>query len=357
MKFVFHLFVLTFITFATPTFANQERFNEAVELWLDGDDATSLPMMSKLAHEGFEPAMLFLGRIQQEYRNWSPWITNLAEVDRSEILTFDGQNWLTQVSADRELSEALMMLDFSNRSVFAKRSDVDDETLMQAVSTLISNDEALLTNGMLVEMAMNRKRELETIAELDLPIILRYITWYARTAIAKSGEEYVPIIIETRAAFEESDLQAYYYYKQILGPKFLDYFSENQLQAARFTVTGAILLDLADPDLQQQFGAFGNQLLKNNVVSPLIKYCEQTCQADDVKMCVTLLFTGVGGYGSYISISSPLQSLISAEHYRQSPRHIIDVLAGISPPIIESFRNLDLAQCNRDLLEQMDEYQ
>ena len=65
---------------------------EAVELWLDDNDAESLPLLAELAQEGNVAARLMLSRIEATDRSHSEFVRELSRHQRLELFRAPGES-------------------------------------------------------------------------------------------------------------------------------------------------------------------------------------------------------------------------------------------------------------------------
>jgi hypothetical protein len=92
-----------------PEGADDPAFQEAVEIWLSDDDATSLPMFAMLARDGNVAAQILLGQIESERHLLSPWVATLSLEERREIFIGpggrSGRHWLWVAAERSDLAE------------------------------------------------------------------------------------------------------------------------------------------------------------------------------------------------------------------------------------------------------------
>lgn len=360
IKFVFHLFVLTFFAFVSPAFANQERFDEAVELWLGGDDAMSLPMMSELANEGFEPAMLFLGRIQNWPAHWSPWLTSLSDEDRVELLTADGKNWLTKVVDDAEF--ALGLLSIFNGAEIPGMSQ--NETLEQFIPMALGFIERGEYANAYMPFAWGQiyweptPEELQKALAQQLPDYLLPLQWSLMDEFPTSALHRSRTTRTIRNALLNNNLSALSYYGPPNGSperraEFNNIATEAQKAFSKFTWDGIDFThDTPEPTLQY-LGRFSEILQRDKQTAQLVNYCERKCPTE-VTLCTGLLFMTTGAHLSSVMSHSPLQSIIPDTEYFISPRFEMDMFARSSQREIDFAANdFELGVCTSAILDEM----
>lgn len=237
MKFVFHLFVLTFITFATPTFADQERFDKALELWLDAENETAYPLLSELAYEGYEPAMLFLGGLYvQQSNNGFTYLRVIPEEYSEFIISSNGgENWLDHVVEDSEFAQAISKwhVDRISDRDFAEtlvNLSIKSDAAMQRGLILAEHGEFAHTANIFFNAVQHwRPSEDEAMAFLaqDFSDYIKPVQWFIGSGMAHRRP--MQPIIQTLVASEiaarlfERKLNALYFYDQYLHTVDRDY--------------------------------------------------------------------------------------------------------------------------------------
>ena len=85
------VFIILYLTAPSWLFANtisgqnSTVFQHAVKIWLDDNDADSLPVLKNLAVEGNRAAQLFLGRIEITDRAPSKFVQSLSRDERLSL--------------------------------------------------------------------------------------------------------------------------------------------------------------------------------------------------------------------------------------------------------------------------------
>lgn len=120
----------------SPEGASDPAFQEAVDIWLSDDDATSLPMLAGLAHDGNVAAQILLGQIESEQRLLSPWVATLDWREREAIFTGPagkfGRSWLSIAAERSDLARI-----FRTAMDFGKMASVVPELLALGESRTI----------------------------------------------------------------------------------------------------------------------------------------------------------------------------------------------------------------------------
>ena len=113
MKQFLIAFFLAVLPLAAP--AQDARFDQAVALWLDGNDRESLPILSELANSDHTLARLLLARIETTDRGLSPYRIKLGPNAARALFRQDAgyggfaKSWLTiEAAAGNETAIALL---------------------------------------------------------------------------------------------------------------------------------------------------------------------------------------------------------------------------------------------------------
>lgn len=115
--FVIAFVALVFCVAGAPA-AQAASLEEAVELWLQGDDEQSLPMLAELAEDGHTDARLLLARIETADLGPSPFRQSLSPEDsrklfRQSDFNIFGRSWLAvEAKAGNERAQALLRSNF-----------------------------------------------------------------------------------------------------------------------------------------------------------------------------------------------------------------------------------------------------
>jgi hypothetical protein len=84
-------------------------FSKAVELWLQDDEQTAVPMLASLAGNGNAAAKILLTLIDKTPEYWGPWVASLPRDERIALFRIpgglSGKNWMSTI-ADVPLAKA-----------------------------------------------------------------------------------------------------------------------------------------------------------------------------------------------------------------------------------------------------------
>ncbi|WP_338551163.1 hypothetical protein [Roseovarius phycicola] len=274
----------------------QTSFNEAVEIWLQGNDRDSLPALAVLAQAGDRNARILLARIETFDRGPSPFRFSLSGAERRALFRqvpqneIFGKSWL-KVEAERGNKLAARFLQ--------SRHPTPDLELIQ---DLWDAGEGQAT---------------------DYPtrVVALYGSPQQKRALLESGR-----ILEELAPF--------------LGYLSGDPEPRGDGLAALRLITGKDQSDI-NPDNQDAFAmagflalgfGFGNASLDNAYRSdvenwvleslstrPIANLCNEAC-AQEKGACAFAFFALSGGYFEVIRVDTPYQSLISQQQFLDSPR-------------------------------------
>ena len=300
-----------------PVGYDAPAFTEAVEAWLDADDAASLPEFARLAREGNLAAQILLGRIDQERRALSPWLASMSAKERKALLRAPGgkfpKSWLRVASETSRLAAALQASRFQEN---------DKQTLPELI-------------------ALGEIRAARFVADR----LFNHGHWefLIETIPGSTRDPYLTNTALTSAFYVQSN-EAARLRKQamsivtggslLLGENQAD-LVERLLAIGRLTVKdeahhigigwifwGHAKLHTMEQDVSDNMV---NQLVSQPEAGPIVVLCDQACP-DSGTACIKL-----GNYlarGVYMlrKIGSPVESLLSTPRYRKSRRAQEDLL-------------------------------
>jgi hypothetical protein len=276
----------------------QDRLDQAISLWLDGNDAESLPMLAEEAKGGNPTARLLLARIETHDLGLSPFRLNLGKEASRELfrapapLRNFAPSWLTiEAEGGSQLAKALL----------AAKSTTPDLLLIRELQALGEAQAADHPTRILALYGTDDQRaQLATDPALldDLRPYLNYLS----TEPEPRGDgiaalrHIVPDLAETiDATNPDSNGMAGLL---ALGHPFGDLSSENQWRAA---VSNWVL---SDPSLQ-----------------PVADLCRAGCETPETQSdCAFALLAFQGGYYEAIRVDSPLETAIPQQRFLESPR-------------------------------------
>lgn len=287
--------------------AVREQFINALNAWLDNDDAVAIPILSRLATEGHVPAQIFLARIAN--RVASEFVEGLSREDRNRVLRapggLSGKSWISVAAkAGNPLAQAFEASTLPPYGIDELRGLLDHAETAEATGFLLRST------------ASGRMDGIEDLLEDDrLPKAAAYTIWLS--------------IIQNETLKSEQK-------------KKVDQFLLNGGIGAVIVATELISryggqLPGHLENLSQRLSANTSTLLEpmtekvidlRNEPTPalgsLTAYCNTFCQ-DEVPRCLYDALVLVGGYDELWKLMSPVESYLSTPTYIRSKRVISDV--------------------------------
>jgi len=273
---VFMLAVFLFIRVAMPTHAapidgqDDPAFQAAVTLWLQDDEAASLPQLSVLAAGGNMAAQVLIGLIDKTTALQGPWLALLSKPDRIALLRakggLSGTSWLRKADGAVAAQTMLAVLD----------GDTDIRTALKL---------AMLGEPGLARIALTaiEARQVTGFAAFAsdprFPDAMRYLIW----------REW------QKAADQPKTLQAA-----------LDGLPRGDAQAE------LIFGPVARADLE-------HWLDSTDLAAPLRALCQARCPGAPPR-CMHAGLQAIGGYRRLVTLGSPMAALISEARFAASPR-------------------------------------
>jgi len=276
--------------------AAQTSFNEAVELWLEGNDRDSLPALAVLAQAGDRNARILLARIETFDRGPSPFRFSLSGAERRALFRqvppneIFGKSWL-KVEADRGNTLAANFLK-------SRHPEPD----LELVTELWDAGEAQAT---------------------DYPtrVIALYGTAEQKQALLQSDRilgDLTPFIAYLSGEPEPrgDGLAAL----RLITGKENDEINPDNPDA--FGMAGFLALGFGFGDMSADNSyrsAVEDWLLQTRSTIPISQLCAERCP-NDQRACAFAFLALSGGYFEVIRLDAPFQSLISQVQFLESPR-------------------------------------
>jgi hypothetical protein len=321
--------LLTAVLLAAPCVTIADPFDEAVEAWLQLDDATALPALSALAKGGHEDAMLLLGMIDQAWPR-SDWLQGLDRATAKDIMRapggLSGKNWLTQVRGQKDVAEAL------------RYTGPDDDFAAKATTLLKADEWAGAISHLLTAFNQDTSSLVAISEATSFPAGLNHLLWFS-AGFASNPAYFLANGIREETPAERALLD------QPLSPEWVGSYqsrlylsllpnsdlplSEQRInlalrvgeaRAAGYELLGA---GATDAERTEAFDAAAKLLMEAAELGPLRVLCDQTC--DNVSDCTRTLYSEIDGSDGLISLHTPLSNLIPAERYWASPRFLDDL--------------------------------
>ncbi|MFQ6548937.1 hypothetical protein AADZ90_013340 [Aestuariibius sp. 2305UL40-4] len=284
---------LVFLLAMALPVAARSSFDEAVALWLEGNDADSLPQLAEFAQDGHPMARILLARIETTDRGPSPYRLGLSR-EESRALFRDtsnghrfGQSWLVPLADDGDpLARALMR---------AGRPEPQPEVIERLVSLGEPEAAAHATRMVAIYGSPEMKARLKSskVVQDELAPYFDYLD--ARPEPQGAGLAALRKIAGERLDSRDPDVRAFSGIVA-LGYGFGDPTADGAL---RETIEDWVLTDQA--------------------AQPIADLCREACPGE-AAACGFTMFALTGGYYEVIRLDSPLETVIPQERFLDSPR-------------------------------------
>ncbi|WP_317057401.1 hypothetical protein [Roseovarius rhodophyticola] len=290
----------------------QTSFNEAVELWLQGNDRDSLPALAVLAQAGDRNARILLARIETFDRGPSPFRFSLSGAERRALFRqvppneIFGKSWL-KVEAERgnKLAERFLKSRHPTPDLglikdlwdAGEGQATDYPTRVIALYGNAEQKQALLESGLVTDSLAPFLEYLSGEPEPrgDGLAALRLITGESKTDINPGNPQ----------AFGMAGFLA-------LGFGFGDASPDNAYRE----------------DVEKW-------VLENSATRPIADLCNEAC-SQEAGACAYAFLALSGGYFEVIRLDTPYQSLISQQQFLESPRARIMTLRRVALARVEA---------------------
>ncbi|MEX0306375.1 MAG: hypothetical protein AB3N12_03210 [Ruegeria sp.] len=295
-------FLAVFILAAQVAFALSVRadtpLEQAVALWLQGDDMQALPMLSELAAEGDVEARLLLGRIETSDLGPSPYRQSLEPAQSRELFrqkgwSAFGQSWLmVEARAGNELAQALL---------HAKRPEPNPDLITQL--NALGEHQATDYPTRIIALYGDRDMRGKLLSDDQVMQDLKpYLTYLSKKPEPRGDGLAALRHIQTDTVEASSD--------QALG------------------MAGLLALGLGFGDISKGNPwrpAVENWLMSSEATRPIAQLCIEQC-GDEAQACAFAFLALSGGYFEVIRTDSPLETVIPQNEFLNSPRARLMVL-------------------------------
>ncbi|MEL7257449.1 MAG: hypothetical protein AAFN80_06330 [Pseudomonadota bacterium] len=276
--------------------AAQTSFNEAVELWLEGNDRDSLPALAKLAEMGDRNARILLARIETFDRGPSPFRFSLSGAERRALFRqvppneIFGKSWL-KVEAERgnKLAERFLKSRHPTPDLelieelwnAGERQATDYPTRVVALYGTPEQKRALLESGRILE---------------DLAPFLAYLSGEPEPR----GDGLAALRLMTGRGVEEINAS-----------------NPDAIGMAGFLALGFGFGDVSPDNTYRKM--VEDWVLSVRFTKPIASLCNENCP-QEAGACAFAFLALSGGYFEVIRVDTPYQSLISQQQFLESPR-------------------------------------
>lgn len=258
---------------------DDERFQAALALWLDNDEATALPDLAALAAEGNRAAQVLLALIDGWTALQGPWLETRSREERIALMRqpggLSGRPWMLKAAEDTALARLWI-------------APPDPSQMADTARAFAALGEARAARIVLANLARYRDRGFAVLADDPAyPPDMRYLIWREWTADPSTR------------------------------PK-----AEAEVAAAHPGDPQLVRFDFRDIEPT----ALADWLARAPLAEPLRATCAVLCPAD-AQSCTEGAFIAlgslaypVGNHGALTSSGTPSETLIPPEVWNASPR-------------------------------------
>lgn len=315
-----------------PVAKGDTPLEQAVTLWLEGDDERALPLLAELAADGDAQARLLLGRIETADLGPSPFRQSLGrkgsrKLFRQKDLTAFGRSWLlVEAKGGNELAQALLD---------AKRPTPDPKLIAQL--NALGEHQATDYPTRIVALYGDPEMRGDLLADGQLMQDLKPYLSYLTVNPEPRGDGLAAL--------------------RHIQPDPVDMNSDQALGMAGLLALGLGYGDLSVDNSWRP--AVENWLMTSQSTRPIAQLCSDQCGAE-APNCAFAFLALFGGYFEVIRIDSPLETLIPQEQFLDSPRARLMVLRRAAlartetnlETLVDSAPAAKLSTCATDLVRQ-----
>lgn len=328
--FLASLALLIGLTTANAQIAGQNdpQFKAALAQWLDGKDLAALTMLSDLAMADNRAAQVFLGRVSEATHTHSHVTGQMERKARIALMRqvggLSGKSWLKAASEDVPLAVALMQVKTTWKSSGAISALLDFGEVTATLQPLSQ----LLSNGNLVEAK-------ELLAHPSLPdhaillraSIARTIYYGGKYASGFSGTTKFIKALNWKLSAEEANNILFMW----------EGFHRDDVEV------GQPIRIIPD--------AFPKGMIDSPFYTPLKTLCSERC-VNDIPDCMRAIMIHQNrGTPIWITLASPVETLVSTREYYKTTRVVEDLLRLIRRPSQDApgyYKALD--QCSYEIM-------
>lgn len=281
-----------------PAATADQPLQEAVDLWLQGDDQESLPKLAELAAEGNPEARLLLARIETNDLGPSPYRQSLDRAQSralfryADVSTF-GRSWLfVEAQTGNALAQALLK---------AKEAE-PDLALIDQLNRLGEHQATDRPTRIVALYGDQDQRDALAADEAVMEELLPYLSYLSGTPEQRG---------DGLAALRH------------IQPEPVDASTPEALGMAGMLALGLGYGDAASENAWRP--AVENWLMSDSSTKPIADLCSEHCSAQ-VGACAFAFMAVSGGYYETIRYDSPLETVIPQDQFLDSPRARLMVL-------------------------------
>lgn len=331
----------------TSSFANpDDDFNAAVDLWLDGNDETSLPALSVLANDGHTNAQIFLAQIERSSSLTSEFVRGLTRKERIALLRhpsgLSGRSWLVPSSEVSELAAALL-------------ETLDPQTRMDTALKLYELGENRIADSLLpiwfVGGADTRATLLEMATTQQLPEQLVPATTMFMRMHLDEVSQHIPKMIELgNFSNNLSDDEIYHGRLMISNLIYNSFDTPKDRSNIR---SGWVLSHSWTPEEYSVPRAaqlrYRDWIMESSELDILRSPCERACP-EDVANCALTAYSVIP-IQLALYWGSPTETLLPQDRYVQSERAVMDIVAKLADGALFSGRTPQASACLAELID------
>jgi hypothetical protein len=295
-----------------PEGADDPAFQEAVEIWLSDDDATSLPMFAMLARDGNVAAQILLGQIESERHLLSPWVATLSLEERREIFIGpggrSGRHWLWVAAERSDLAETY-------------RAAQDFYEMRSVVPKLYALGESR-TVGRIIGLLWG-PGEWDALIELEsqraVPPEFLWAAWTAAMKLQEKGprDETLDQMHDIAATVREADPTLATQLER----------SIERLAGLEPGTPGAVRLNrkLAFQDFLSFRSYTADRIRESDVGKQIAAVCRAQCSSQ-AEACEAVGYPMFGDFPANTTLGSPVATIIPTPRYVNSQRAVGELL-------------------------------
>ena len=319
------------------------RLESAITVWLSGDDATSLPALSALAHEGNETAAIFLARIERSSSLTSDYVQGLTRAERIGLFRspggLSGQSWLAVLQTTNPLAQAFL----ESKSV---KTRLDGLIRLMELGERRASLVAYLAyyRGGVVAPFIRRSAEtglppeLELIAEGIRRVNQNEVVAGWRQTMGVNWLHPIQLPNNVTAGILGEDPAKRWEVSTILNATLLPPLGRKETNSL---INGFVLAGLPDPQLP--IPVIDAWLSQSPATNRIHQTCAQICPAE-TGACSRAVYAQIPLFAG-IALGSPMETLIPDARYFSSPRATLDLAAIWANKSLDHVRALQESAC------------
>lgn len=317
MRIVLASLVILFTVLSYTSAQSNDDLNTAIKAWLSDNDEVAIPLLSKLANDDNEQAMILLGQIARRPGEFSPFMHKLSKKERTQLIKAPkglfGESWLKRVIDNKELANALLSIDDVPNRFAGALLLLEYNERGQAIRSFRRFE----LSGEIPD------HYLSSIKSVNFPKELVPFKWYVATVKGNSNE----VVKNALVDMGDNKLNTFKYI--LLISHLLNNKSqyENDIKLATATLRGDLYPKKGETwSEMNEFSDIAYEIYKSAPqLKPIVNVCSELCPSE-VNSCMRTGYTLLGGYAGLLDIQSPTETIIPAKQYFKSKRYSFDML-------------------------------